>query len=136
MNDVVEPVPNQTSREEMGAPIIQLRNVEKAFKTKAGFSYVLRQITLNIAEGEFITVMGPSGAGKSTLLGILGMYDHGWEGEYLFSEQPVHRLTPKQRAALNKSFVGFVFQQFHLLDDLTVAEDLDTPLLYRTVKRC
>jgi ABC-type lipoprotein export system ATPase subunit len=115
--------------------MIQLRNVEKCFKTKAGFSYVLRQISLDIAEGEFITIMGPSGAGKSTLLAILGMYDHAWEGEFLFSEQPVHRLNPKARAALNKRFVGFVFQQFHLLDDLTVAENLDIPLSYRDVKR-
>jgi len=115
--------------------MIQLRNVEKCFKTRAGFSYVLRQITLDIAEGEFITIMGPSGAGKSTLLAILGMYDHAWEGEFLFSEQPVHQLNPKQRAVLNKRFVGFVFQQFHLLDDLTVAENLDIPLSYRDVKR-
>ena len=115
--------------------MIQLRNVEKCFKTRAGFNYVLRQITLDIAEGEFITIMGPSGAGKSTLLTILGMYDHAWEGEFLFSEQPVHRLNPKQRAVLNKRFVGFVFQQFHLLDDLTVAENLDIPLSYRNVKR-
>jgi ABC-type lipoprotein export system ATPase subunit len=115
--------------------MIQLRNIEKCFKTKAGFSYVLRQITLDIAEGEFITIMGPSGAGKSTLLGILGMYDHAWEGEFFFSEQPVHRLNPKERAILNKRFVGFVFQQFHLLDDLTVAENLDIPLSYRDVKR-
>jgi ABC-type lipoprotein export system ATPase subunit len=115
--------------------MIQLRDVEKCFKTKAGFTYVLRQITLDIAEGEFITIMGPSGAGKSTLLGILGMYDHAWEGEFIFSEQPVHRLRPKDRAALNKRFVGFVFQQFHLLDDLTVAENLDIPLSYRDIKR-
>ena len=115
--------------------MIRLRNVEKCFKTRAGFSYVLRQITLDIAEGEFITIMGPSGAGKSTLLAILGMYDHAWEGEFLFSEQPVHQMNPKQRAVLNKRFVGFVFQQFHLLDDLTVAENLDIPLSYRDVKR-
>jgi ABC-type lipoprotein export system ATPase subunit len=115
--------------------MIQLRNIERCFKTKAGFTYVLRQITLDIAEGEFITIMGPSGAGKSTLLGILGMYDHAWEGEFFLSEQPVHRLTPKERSILNKRFVGFVFQQFHLLDDLTVAENLDIPLSYRDVKR-
>src|SRR5215467_13666745 len=97
--------------------MIQLRNVEKCFKTKAGFTYVLRQIDLDIAEGEFITIMGPSGAGKSTLLGILGMYDHAWEGEFFFSGEAVHRLKPKDRSGLNKRFVGFVFQQFHLLDD-------------------
>jgi ABC-type lipoprotein export system ATPase subunit len=115
--------------------MIQLRNLEKSFKTKAGFSYVLRQINLDIAEGEFITIMGPSGAGKSTLLSILGMYDHSWEGEFVFFEQRVHRLNPKQRALLNKQFVGFAFQQFHLLDDLTVAENLDVPLSYRNFKQ-
>jgi len=79
--------------------------------------------------------MGPSGAGKSTLLGILGMYDHAWEGEYYLTEFPVHRLAAKERAALNKKFVGFVFQQFHLLDDLTVAENLDIPLSYRNIPK-
>jgi putative ABC transport system ATP-binding protein len=116
-------------------PMIQLRNVEKSFKTKAGFTYVLRQINLDIAEGDFITIMGPSGAGKSTLLAILGLYDHAWEGEFTFADKPVHRLNPKQRSVLNKEFVGFVFQQFHLLDDLTVAENLDIPLSYRNVRR-
>ena len=120
---------------ESSTALIQLRNVEKCFKTKAGFTYVLRQINLDIAEGEFITIMGPSGAGKSTLLGILGMYDHLWEGEFIFAQEPVHRLNPKGRSLLNKRFVGFVFQQFHLLDDLTVEENLDIPLSYRDIKR-
>src|SRR5579864_891881 len=115
--------------------MIKLRNIEKSHKTKAGFSYVLRQINLDIAEGEFITIMGPSGAGKSTLLGILGMYDHAWEGEFFFAGEPVHRLKPKDRSVINKRYVGFVFQQFHLLDDLTVAENLDIPLSYRDIKR-
>lgn len=115
--------------------MIRLKNIEKCFKTKAGFTHVLRQITLDIAEGEFVTVMGPSGAGKSTLLGILGMYDHDWEGAFQFFEHPVHRLKPKERAILNKGYVGFVFQQFHLLDDLTVAENLDIPLSYRNIAR-
>lgn len=115
--------------------MISLRNIEKSFKTKAGFTYVLRQISLEIAEGEFVTIMGPSGAGKSTLLNIIGMYDHAWEGEFFFAEHPVHVLASKQRSALNKRFVGFVFQQFHLLDDLTVAENLDIPLSYRDVPR-
>jgi putative ABC transport system ATP-binding protein len=118
-----------------GNPLIQLRNLEKSYKTKAGFTYVLRQIDLEVAQGEFVTIMGPSGAGKSTLLGILGMYDHDWEGEFVFADQPVHRLSAKDRSILNKRFVGFVFQQFHLLDDLTVAENLDIPLSYRDVQR-
>src|SRR5260370_32506089 len=135
MNSVTQPIPQDEDAQLTNTPMIQLRDIEKCFKTKAGFTYVLRQITLDIAEGEFITIMGPSGAGKSTLLGILGMYDHAWEGEFVFSEQPVHRLKPKDRGSLNKRFVGFVFQQFHLLDDLTVEENLDIPLSYRDVKR-
>src|SRR5260221_2210994 len=115
--------------------MIQLRNLEKFYKTKGGFTYVLRQINRDIAEGEFVTIMGPSGAGKSTLLGILGLYDPAWEGEYFLDEYPVHRLAPKERSALNKRFVGFVFQQFHLLDDLTVAENLDIPLSYRDIRK-
>ena len=135
MNVSAQPTGNDVERQDPNAPLVRLRNIEKCFKTKAGFSYVLRQIDVDIAEGEFITIMGPSGAGKSTLLGILGLYDHVWEGEYFLSETPVHRLKPKDRAPLNKSMVGFVFQQFHLLDDLTVAENLDIPLSYRNVPR-
>jgi ABC-type lipoprotein export system ATPase subunit len=115
--------------------MIQLRNIEKRYETKAGFNYVLRQLNLDIAEGDFVTIMGPSGAGKSTLLGILGMYDHVWEGEFSFLDHPVHQLPSKERAMLNKKYVGFVFQQFHLLDDLTVAENLDIPLSYRNVPK-
>ena len=114
--------------------MIRLRNTERAIKSKAGALYILRQINLDIQEGEFVTIMGPSGAGKSTLLSILGMYDHAWEGEYYLFDDPVHKLVPKERAALNKRHVGFVFQQFHLLDDLTVAENLDIPLSYRNIK--
>jgi putative ABC transport system ATP-binding protein len=115
-------------------PLIQLKNLEKCVKTKAGPLYLLRQINLEVEEGEFMTIMGPSGAGKSTLLNILGMYDSAWEGEYTLDNCDVHKLAPKERAAMNKRYVGFVFQQFHLLDDLTVAENLDIPLSYRNVK--
>jgi ABC-type lipoprotein export system ATPase subunit len=135
MNSAMELEAKNVVAQERSAPLIQLRNLEKAFKTKAGFTYVLRQINLDIAEGEFITIMGPSGAGKSTLLSILGLYDPMWEGEFSFAGEQVHRLKPKERSILNKRFVGFVFQQFHLLDDLTVAENLDIPLSYRDVKR-
>lgn len=114
--------------------MIHLRNIEKSFPTRPSPTYVLRQINLDIAEGEFITIMGPSGAGKSTLLSVVGLYDHSWEGEYLFAGQAVHMMKAKERAALNKKHVGFVFQQFHLLEDLTVAENLDIPLSYRDVK--
>jgi putative ABC transport system ATP-binding protein len=115
--------------------MIQLRDIEKSFPTKPSPTYVLRQITLGIDEGEFVTIMGPSGAGKSTLLSIIGFYDHSWSGEYHFHGEPVHQLKPKQRAELNKKHVGFVFQQFHLLEDLTVAENLDIPLSYRNIRK-
>jgi ABC-type lipoprotein export system ATPase subunit len=114
--------------------MIQLRNLERSFKTRAGETWVLRQIQLDIAEGDFVTIMGPSGAGKSTLLSILGFYDHAWTGEYRFQGQAVQDMSTKERAALNKRHVGFVFQQFHLLEDLTVAENLDIPLSYRDIK--
>lgn len=119
----------------MPESIIQLRNVEKSYTTKAGMNYVLRQINLDIAQGEFITIMGPSGAGKSTLLSILGLYDSGFEGEFHLVGQPIHKLSLQQRAALNRQYVGFVFQQYHLLDDLTVQENLDVPLSYRNVRK-
>ena len=114
--------------------MIKLKNIEKAVKQGAGQIFLLRRIDLEIASGEFVTVMGPSGAGKSTLLAILGLLDHAWSGEYdLFGEQ-VHKLSGRQRAELAKRTVGFVFQQYHLLDSLTVAENLEVPLSYRDMK--
>ena len=115
--------------------MIQLQNVEKFFQTGPTRTWVLRQISLGIAEGEFVTVMGPSGAGKSTLLGILGMLDAGWSGSYEFQGYPVHQLKAKQRAELNRQSIGFVFQQYHLIDDLTVYENIETPLSYRDVPK-
>jgi ABC-type lipoprotein export system ATPase subunit len=115
--------------------MISLRNVEKSYPSGGGRTYVLRQVTLDIARGEFVSVMGPSGAGKSTLLAVLGMLDHAWSGEYWLNGEPVHRMSPKERVSLNRRHVGFVFQQYHLLDDLTVAENLDVPLSYRDVKK-
>jgi putative ABC transport system ATP-binding protein len=114
--------------------MITLNNVEKSIASKAGQTFLLRRIEFTVAPGEFVTIMGPSGAGKSTLLGILGMLDHDWRGEYRLLEHDVHRLKPKERIELNKKYVGFVFQQYHLLDNLTVAENLDIPLSYRNVK--
>ena len=114
--------------------MIQLRDVEKFYPIKSGKFFVLRQINLEIKEGEFVTIMGPSGAGKSTLLSILGLLDGEWNGEYFLTDQAVHSLKPKQRAELNKKYVGFVFQKFNLLDDLTVYENLDLPLSYRNIK--
>jgi putative ABC transport system ATP-binding protein len=114
--------------------MIELSNLEKSYATRAGETFVLRRIDLTIAEGEFVTIMGPSGAGKSTLLAILGMLDHDWQGEFRFLGSEVHAMRPKDRIELNKKNVGFVFQQYHLLDNLTVAENLDIPLSYRNVK--
>ncbi len=95
----------------------------------------MRRVNIDIAEGDFVTIMGPSGAGKSTLLHILGMLDHQWHGEFEFVGEPVHRLKPKHRSALHKQHIGFVFQAYHLLDDLTVYENIEVPLTYRKVKR-
>ncbi|MGD0920523.1 MAG: ABC transporter ATP-binding protein [Terriglobia bacterium] len=114
--------------------MIKLKNIEKSYPVGAGRYYVLRRITLDVAEGEFLTIMGPSGAGKTTLLCILGMLDGDWTGEYSLFDKAVHKLKLKERAALNKQYIGFVFQQYHLLDNLTVAENLDIPLSYRDVK--
>jgi putative ABC transport system ATP-binding protein len=114
--------------------MIQLNHLEKAFETAAGKFFVLRRINLEIREGEFVTIMGPSGAGKSTLLSILGMLDAAWTGEYFLYGHPIHRMKPKERIELNKKYVGFVFQSYHLLDDLTVYENLDVPLSYRNMR--
>ncbi len=114
--------------------MIQLRDAEKFYEAKAGKTFVLRRINADIQEGEFVTIMGPSGAGKSTLLAILGMLDGVFEGEFHFFGNPVHRLKPRQRIELNKKYIGFVFQSYHLLDDLTVYENLDLPLSYRNMK--
>jgi ABC-type lipoprotein export system ATPase subunit len=115
--------------------LISLRNVEKSYPHGVGRTYVLRRVNVDIKEGEFVSIMGPSGAGKSTLLHILGMHDSAWSGEYYFMDQPVHRLNPKQRAELHKKHIGFVFQSYHLLDNLTVYENLEIPLSYRNVSR-
>ncbi len=115
--------------------MIQLQNVEKYFEHGVTKTWVLRRIDLYVKEGEFISIMGPSGAGKSTLLHILGMYDSAWTGEYSFLDFPVHRLKHKERAELQKRNVGFVFQSYHLLDNLTVYENLELPLAYRNLSR-
>jgi len=115
--------------------MIKLRNMEKSFKTGAGETFVLRRIDNEVQKGEFVTIMGPSGAGKSTLLSILGMLDGDWRGEYYLFGEPVHAMKPRARIELNKKYIGFVFQQYHLLDDLTVYENLEIPLSYRNVKR-
>ncbi len=115
--------------------MISLRGVEKSFEQGPTRVWVLRRIDLDVKDGEFVSVMGPSGAGKSTLLHVLGMHDSSWTGEYLLLDQPVHALDRKKRAELQKRTIGFVFQSYHLLDDLTVYENLEIPLSYRDVKK-
>jgi putative ABC transport system ATP-binding protein len=112
--------------------MIKLKNLERVYPLAKGkFFYVLRDISLEISEGEFVSVMGPSGAGKSSLLHIIGMHDHGWNGEYFLGQTAVHHLKPKERATLRNEQIGLVFHCYHLLDDLTVYENLDIPLSYR-----
>jgi putative ABC transport system ATP-binding protein len=114
--------------------LISLRHLEKSYPQGVGRSYVLRRIDIDIKAGEFVSIMGPSGAGKSTLLSILGLLDQSWTGEYRLLGNRVHELKPKDRIELSKKTIGFVFQQYHLLDNLTVAENLDIPLSYRNIK--
>ena len=115
--------------------ILTARGVRKSFRSGSVVTEVLHGLDLAIRHGEFVTIMGPSGAGKSTLLSILGMFDGAWSGEYFLRGTPVHALGNKERLTLNRRHIGFVFQQYHLLDDLTVAENLDVPLSYRDVPR-
>jgi len=107
--------------------MIELKNLERSYKTGHTETWVLRRISLTIKEGEFVTIMGPSGAGKSSLLNALALLDDGWLGEYWFGETPAHKLNRKQRADLARQRIGMVFQSYHLLDDLTVAENIDLP---------
>ncbi len=114
-------------------PLIQLRNLEKSVEAGPNRFFLLRRVTLGIQPGEFVTIMGPSGAGKSTLLGIVGMLDGAWTGEYYFLDQPVHKLNVKKRNELHKANIGFVFQSYHLIDNLTVFENLEIPPSYKNV---
>ncbi len=113
--------------------MIELKNIERSYKTGHTEEWVLRRIGLTIGEGDFVTIMGPSGAGKSSLLNILAMLDDGWKGEYWFGEIAVQTLNRKQRADLARERIGIVFQSYHLLDDLTVAENIELPLSYKNL---
>src|SRR6476661_2793398 len=115
--------------------MIELKSLERSYKTPAGQTWVLRRINLEIRQGEFITFMGPSGAGKSSLLNVLALLDDQWQGEYWFREQAVHEMKRKQRGELAKRNIGVVFQSYHLLDDLTVRENIDLPLSYKDIPR-
>jgi putative ABC transport system ATP-binding protein len=114
--------------------MVSLQNIEKYYSNKSINTYVLRRINLHVDEGEFVSVMGPSGSGKTTLLNIIGMLDPPSSGEYFFYDEPVHTMSEKKLTELHKTHIGFVFQSYHLIDELTVYENLETPLLYQKVK--
>ncbi|HUU35139.1 MAG TPA: ABC transporter ATP-binding protein, partial [Vicinamibacterales bacterium] len=115
--------------------MIRLSAIEKSYRHGLSQTFVLRRVSADIGQGDFVSIMGPSGAGKSTLLHILGMHDSAWTGEYWLEDQPIHALGQKDRLRLQKQHIGFVFQSYHLLDNLTVYENIDLPLSYRDVKR-
>ncbi len=114
--------------------MIQLRKIFKWVNTGSNRTFLLKDINLDIAEGEFVSIMGPSGSGKSTLLNIIGMLDEANEGEYNFLHETVHKLREKEKSALYKQYIGFVFQAYHLIDELTVYENIETPLIYQNIK--
>ena len=126
---------SSTPRRQDVEPLVRLRNIEKSFDHGAGRFHVLRRIDLDVRPGDFVSVMGPSGAGKSTLLHLLGLQDGDWTGDYALGGVLVGPLDSKARARLRNENIGFVFQSYHLLDELTVAENLDVPLSYRDVRR-
>jgi ABC-type lipoprotein export system ATPase subunit len=115
--------------------MIRLQNIEKSYRHGLSQTFVLRRVSAEIKSGDFVSIMGPSGAGKSTLLHILGMHDSAWTGEYWLHDDPIHQLSAKDRMRLQKQHIGFVFQSYHLLDNLTVYENIDLPLSYRDVKK-
>lgn len=119
----------------IGLFMISLRDIDKVYAHGASKTYVLRKVGFYISEGEFVSIMGPSGAGKSTLLHLLGMHDSSWTGEYYFLDYPIHKLSKKERADVHKKYIGFVFQSYQLLDNLTVYENLEVPLSYRDIRR-
>ena len=114
--------------------MISLRNIEKYYSSGFSRAYVLRHINLEVQEGEFISIMGPSGSGKSTLLNIIGLLEQPSDGEYFFLDKPVHKIKDSEKSELHKNFIGFVFQSYHLIDELTVSENIETPLLYKNMK--
>lgn len=114
--------------------MLSLKNISKYYQTGGNKVSVLNNISLDINQGEFVSIMGPSGSGKSTLLNIIGMLDQPTDGYHYFMDQPVHQLKEKQRSALYKEYIGFVFQAYHLIDELTVYENIETPLIYQDIK--
>lgn len=113
--------------------MIVLKNIDKYIESRFQRTFILKGVDLEVKQGEFLTIMGPSGAGKSTLMNIIGMLDEPSAGEYYFFDQPVHKLKEKQKSEMHKSYIGFIFQAYHLIDELTVYENIETPLLYQGV---
>ncbi len=114
--------------------MIRIQNLDKFVESRFQRTFILKSIDLEVKEGEFISIMGPSGSGKSTLLNIIGMLDSPSAGEYFFQDEPVHRFNERKTSKLHKEYIGFVFQAYHLIDELNVYENIETPLLYRGVK--
>lgn len=114
--------------------MLELKGIYKWFNTGNNRTFLLKDVDLSVKAGEFISIMGPSGSGKSTLLNVIGMLDSFDQGEYHFLHESVHKLKEKQRSALYKQYIGFVFQAYHLIDELTVYENIETPLIYQDVK--
>lgn len=114
--------------------MIDLKRISKWVMVGGKPNFILKDVHLHIKEGEFVSIMGPSGSGKSSLLNVIGMLDDASEGEYFFLEQAVHTLKEKQRSQLYKQYIGFVFQAYHLIDELTVYENIETPLIYQNIK--
>ena len=114
--------------------MIIIKNADKYVEARFRRTFILKGIDLEVKEGEFVSIMGPSGSGKSTLLNIIGMLDKASAGEYFFLDEPVHKFSERKTSNLHKEYIGFVFQAYHLIDELTVYENIETPLLYRGVK--
>lgn len=114
--------------------MIKFKNIDKYYENKYQRAFVLKDVSLTIEQGEFVTIMGPSGAGKSTILNIIGLLDEPSEGEYFFMDEPVHKLRERKKSEIHKHHIGFVFQAYHLIDELTVYENIETPLLYKGIK--
>ncbi len=113
--------------------MIQLKDIDKYVDSRFQRTFILKGIDLNVEQGEFLTIMGPSGAGKSTLMNIIGMLDEPSAGEYYFFDEPVHKIKERKKSELHKNYIGFIFQAYHLIDELTVYENIETPLLYKGV---
>ena len=113
--------------------MIKLKDIDKFIDSRFQRTFILKGIDLEVQQGEFLTIMGPSGAGKSSLMNIIGMLDEPSAGEYYFFDEPVHKMKEKHKSEMHKNYIGFIFQAYHLIDELTVYENIETPLLYKGV---